>query len=194
MALKRTRRPDLGRASRSLRVPTHRRDISETSLWVRKALGRLGDSLPGVALDIPSGRGRHTRLLLELGFMVVAADLDRESLLETMSCSSSIDALLAVQLDAGRPLPFAPDTFDLVVVIHPHSLDVLAGAQISLRVGGHLILETFGAHGENWRLLPRANQVTEELLLGFDVLVCKESPVAKAPSFVTVKGIFRKRQ
>jgi hypothetical protein len=71
-------------------------------------------------------------------------------------------------------------------------MDVLAAAKGSLRGGGHLILETFGAQGENWRGLPRPHQVGDELLAGFEVIVCKESPVAKVGTRVTVKGVFRK--
>jgi SAM-dependent methyltransferase len=122
----------------------------------------------------------------------VAADLEHRALLEAASRSASADRLLRVCLNALRPLPFPHETFDLVVVIHPHSVDVLAEAKASLRGGGYLILETFGAHGENWRDLPRPQQIAEELLAGFEVLACKESRVTKASDRVTVKGIFRK--
>jgi SAM-dependent methyltransferase len=178
-------RPHFRSASRS----GHRNDVSP---WVRTALQRLRHVSKGLALDIPSGRGRHSRYLIDLGFRVVAADLDHRALLEAASQSPSADRLLLVRLNALRPLPFPHETFDLVVVIHPHSLDVLAAAKASLRGGGHLILETFGAHGENWRDLPRPHQTADELLAGFEVLACKESRVAKAPDCVTVKGIFRK--
>lgn len=119
------------------------------------------------------------------------SDLDLQAL-EAASRSLSADRLLPVRLDALRPLPFPPETFDLAVVIHPHSLGVLAPTKASLRGGGCLILETFGAQGENWRGLPRPHQITDELLADFEVLVCKESRAVKAPSCVTVKGIFRK--
>ena len=166
--------------------------IWKASPWVRTALRRLSHASKGLALDLPSGRGRHSRYLIDLGFRVVAADLDHRALLEAASRSAAADRLLLVRLNALRPLPFKNETFDLVVVIHPHSLDVLAAAKASLRGGGHLILETFGAHGENWRDLPRPHQTAEELLAGFEVLACKESRVAKAADRVTVKGIFRK--
>jgi SAM-dependent methyltransferase len=166
----------------------HRNDVSP---WLRTALHRLGSFAPGVALDIPCGRGRHSRYLVDLGFTVIAADLDQKAL-EAASVSPCSERLLPVRLNALRPLPFSHETFDLAVVIHPHSLDVLDAVKASLRGGGHLILETFGAQGENWRDLPRPRQVADELLAGFGVLVCKESRVAKAPTCVTVKGIFRK--
>jgi SAM-dependent methyltransferase len=183
---------DVRRVSRPMGMPSQYGHRSETSRWVRAALRQLSDVPPGIALDIPSGGGRHSRLLIEHGYIVVAADLDREALRETAARSMPADAFLVVRLDALRPLPFAPDAFDLVVVIHPHSLDVLTAAKTSLRVGGHLIFETFGSQGNNWKWLPRPHQVTDQLLAGFEVLICKESPVKKAPNFVTVKGIFRK--
>ena len=166
--------------------------IWKASPWVRTALRRLSHASKGLALDLPSGRGRHSRYLIDLGFRVVAADLDHRALLQAASQPASADRPLLVRLNALRPLPFKNETFDLVVVIHPHSLDVLAAAKASLRRGGHLILETFGAHGENWRDLPRPHQTAEELLAGFEVLACQESRVTKAPARVTVKGIFRK--
>jgi SAM-dependent methyltransferase len=180
------------RGSHSASMPPQRRVRNETSPWVRTALRRLRDVQPGIALDIPCGRGRHCPLLMEHGFAVIAADLDEAALLEAISRTSSTGAFLAVRLDALGSLPFGNETFDLMLVIHPHSLDLLASAKASLRVGGHLILETFGAQGKNWRDLPRPYQVSYELLPEFEVLSCKESPVAKAPDFVTVKGLFRK--
>jgi len=145
--------------------------IWKASPWVRTALRRLSHASKGLALDLPSGRGRHSRYLIDLGFRVVAADLDHRALLEAASRSAAADRLLLVRLNA---------------------LDVLAAAKASLRGGGHLILETFGAHGENWRDLPRPHQTAEELLAGFEVLACKESRVPKVHDRVTVKGIFRK--
>jgi SAM-dependent methyltransferase len=188
---KRSLRTALRRVSRSTGVPSRFGSRGEKSPWVRAALRRLRDTPPGIALDIPSGRGRHSQLLTELGYIVVAADLDIKALRET-SARSRNDAVLPVRLDALKPLPFADETFDLLVVIHPHLLDVLPAAKSSLRVGGYVIFETFGAHGENWRWLPKRHQVSDVLLAGFEVLVCKESPVAKSPDFFTVKGVFRK--
>src|SRR5208337_5231099 len=74
-------------------------DRKETSPWVRAALRQLSHISPGIALDIPSGRGRHSRLLIELGFRVVAADLDRKAILDAASQSLPTDSLLWVQLD-----------------------------------------------------------------------------------------------
>src|ERR1700733_15314479 len=104
--------------------PRHPRDVSP---WLRTALQRLSHLARGVALDIPCGRGRHSPLLIELGFTVVAADLDQHAL-EQVSTSLSADRLLVVRLNALAPLPFPPETFDLAVVIHPHSLAVLSSA------------------------------------------------------------------
>ena len=183
---------DLRRGTHSvvgITLASHRSGLSP---WVRSSLRRLISLPPGVALDIPCGRGRHSRLLIELGFRVIGADLDIESLRAAVCDPKFVGRFVAVQLDAMRPLPVAPESIDLLMVIHPHSLEVLSGALKCLRVGGYLIYETFGAQGENWRLLPKSRQIPDEILSGFDALACKETRVDKARSFVTSKGLFQK--
>jgi SAM-dependent methyltransferase len=185
-------RPDLRRGTHSVAGKSLSSHRSGLSPWVRASLRRLVSLPPGLALDIPCGRGRHSRLLVELGFRVIGADLDIEALRAAVADPQVVGRFVAVQLDAMRPLPVAPETIDLLMVIHPHSLEVLSGALTCLRVGGYLIYETFGAQGENWRLLPRPRQIPDEMLTGFDALACKETRVDKAPSFVTSKGLFQK--
>jgi SAM-dependent methyltransferase len=183
---------DLRRGTHSVVGITLTSRRSGLSPWVRSSLRRL-NLLPGLlALDIPCGRGRHSRLLIERGFRVIGADLDIAALRVAASDPHAGDGFIAVQLDAMRPLPLAPEKIDLLMVIHPHSLEVLSGALTYLRVGGYLIYETFGAQGENWRLLPRPRQIPDEMLAGFDALACEETQVDKAPNFVTSKGLFQK--
>jgi SAM-dependent methyltransferase len=182
---------DLRRGTHSVAISLNSRR-SGLSPWLRSSLRRLVSLQAGLALDIPCGRGRHSRLLLDLGFRVIGADLDIEALRAAVLDPQAGDKFIAVQLNAMRPLPFGPQAVDLLVVVHPHSLEVLSGALKCLRVGGYLIYETFGAQGENWRLLPKPRQIPDEILAGFDALACKETQVYKAPSYVTSKGLFRK--
>jgi SAM-dependent methyltransferase len=183
---------DLRRGTHSVAGITLTLHRSGLSPWVRSSLRRLISLPSGVALDIPCGRGRHSRLLIELGFRVIGADLDIEALRAAVPDPQFVGRFVAVQLDATRPLPVAPESIDLLMVIHPHSLEVLPGALKCLRIGGYLIYETFGAQGENWRLLPKPRQIPDEILVGFDALACKETRVDKAPNFVTSKGLFQK--
>lgn len=162
------------------------------SPWVRSSLKQISSVPSGLALDIPCGRGRHSHLLMELGFQVMGADIDAEALVIAAVHPKAGESFVGVQLDALEPLPFCAETFDLLLVIHPHSLRVMSNALACLRIGGYLIYETFGAQGENWRLLPKASQISVEMLANFTALSCKEVRVKKAPNVVTSKGLFRK--
>jgi SAM-dependent methyltransferase len=131
-------------------------------------------------------------MLAELGFLVVAADLDEQALRETMASAPPAGAIIPVRLDAQRPLPFCPCSIDLLLIVHPHSLEVLSRSLGYLRPGGYLIFETFGAQGENWRALPRRGQIADELSMSHLRLAYIERPVPKASGVVTVKGVFRR--
>lgn len=91
------------------------------------------------ALDLACGSGRHTRLLADLGFEVVALDFSRAALLQARSGGRTITA---VEADATR-LPLAPRSFDLVVQTCFLERAVLGNLLTLLRPGGLLVLETF---------------------------------------------------
>jgi SAM-dependent methyltransferase len=155
------------------------------------------ESIPGegcLALDIPSGEGRHSRLLASRGFKVVSADLDLEVLLRGMAVSSSRNPsmIAPVRLDAAKPLPFPPGTFDLVLIVHLQMHLVLRQIDSVLKKGGFLVLETFGAQGENWRSLPRVRELRGQLEQSFHLSQYIERAVGKAPDRVTVRAVGRK--
>jgi SAM-dependent methyltransferase len=166
-----------------------------TSAYFRTCVEQLGNR-GKFALDVPSGPGRHALYLAKLGWLVVAADIDHQSLrrLQIAQAGSPAARLVyLVQLDATRQLPFHPKSFDLAVVIHALSLDVLVQAKAMVRHGGHIIFETFGAQGGNWQALPRPLQVTEIVSDGFEALIYEERLVKRRPTVVTVRGLFRRR-
>lgn len=162
------------------------RDISP---FVDQALKKLPKSLRR-GLDIPCGSGRHVVLLSTFCTEVVAADMDVAVL---QSPANTQFGALRVQLDADKKLPFQRAIFDVVVVVHPQSLTLLAAVPMTLRCGGHLILETFGAQGENWRSLPRPGEIKRRLSVDFDLIAYLERKVHVDPSAVIVKGVFRKK-
>jgi SAM-dependent methyltransferase len=159
---------------------------------VLRALGRTGLTT-GRALDIPGGEGRHSRLLASLGMAVVAADLDSRALMRCASAAGRWESKIApVRLDATKSLPFRPDTFDLALIVHFELQDVLSRVHPVLKRGGFLIVETFGAQGENWRALPVVGEVSSRLLERFDLLDYVEKPVRRHSPHATVRAVCRK--
>jgi 2-polyprenyl-3-methyl-5-hydroxy-6-metoxy-1,4-benzoquinol methylase len=121
---------------------------------------------------------------------VVAADLDEECV--QALAQRLVANMVLVRLNANRALPFRPQAFDLVVIVHALSLAVLTNAMPIVRAGGHVIFETFGAHGENWRSLPRPREIAETLSPHFDRVVYRERTVRRQPYAVTVKALLRR--
>jgi SAM-dependent methyltransferase len=174
-------------------IATTRHDEGDSSKFVVAAI----EAIPGrgrLALDIPSGEGRHSRFLVSRGFQVVAADLDLKALLRGVSASRGLNSskIDPVRLDATKPLPFPPATFDLVLIAHLQMDSVLRQIDSVLKKDGFLVLETFGGQGENWRSLPRVNEIRGQLEKAFHLLQYVERAVGKAPDRVTVKAVGRK--
>lgn len=117
----------------------------QPSAWVRRfcALIRRG----GRVLDIASGRGRHARLLRDLGCTVVAVDRDEASL-EGMRSEPGIQIVCA-DLESG-PWPFQPRSFDAVVVTNYLYRPLFAPLKEALKEGGVLIYETFAVGNERY--------------------------------------------
>ena len=124
-------------------TPAHALDAP--SPWVRRWAGLIAPG--GSVLDVACGRGRHLRYLRSLGFVVIGVDRDAAAL----EASAGLDGVQvrAADIEAG-PWPFAPESFDGVVVanyLHRPLFPHLVGA---LRPGGVLIYETFAAGNERY--------------------------------------------
>ncbi|HEX6059254.1 MAG TPA: class I SAM-dependent methyltransferase [Gemmatimonadaceae bacterium] len=118
---------------------------SPPSAWVAAALA----DVPGDArcLDLACGAGRHAALLASPQRTVVALDFV-EAVVRRASAHPGVVGVVA----EGSALPFAPATFDVVVVVNflDRSLFPVLGAL--LRPGGRLIVETFTL--ENLQRMP----------------------------------------
>ena len=115
------------------------------SAWVRRHAPRVRRG--GTVLDVAAGGGRHTRYLRELGYRVVAVDVDVDPL-ESLRDDPAVE-LVAADLENG-PWPFEHRRFDGIVVtnyLHRALFPVLAA---SLHPGGILIYETFARGHERY--------------------------------------------
>jgi SAM-dependent methyltransferase len=101
----------------------------------------------GTVLDLAAGSGRHARYLRQLGFRVVAIDID----LARMTDLAGDEGVELVQADLeNADWPLLGRRFDGIVVtnyLHRPLLPILAQ---SLTPGGVLIYETFAEGNERY--------------------------------------------
>jgi SAM-dependent methyltransferase len=108
------------------------------SPWVRR-FARL--ALPGQALDLACGTGRHARLLAEQGLEVLAVDRDPQALAAAHGAGITT---MQVDLEVeGAAWPFEPGRFALIVVTNYLHRPLFPHLAASLRPDGILIYETF---------------------------------------------------
>lgn len=115
------------------------------SAWVRRfaLLIRRG----GHVLDLAAGGGRHTRLLLDMGFRVTAVDRDI-SALQQLASDAGCD-VRALDLETGAPWPLGSGHDGIVVTNYLHR-PLLPLVTAALAPGGVLIYETFMAGNERF--------------------------------------------
>jgi SAM-dependent methyltransferase len=101
----------------------------------------------GRALDLAAGRGRHTRLLLGLGFRVTAVDVDVSGLAD-LAGADGLEIAAADLEGASWPLPGRQ--FDLVVVANYLHRPLFPAIRRSLAPGGLLLYETFAEGNERY--------------------------------------------
>jgi glycosyltransferase involved in cell wall biosynthesis/SAM-dependent methyltransferase/uncharacterized protein YbaR (Trm112 family) len=144
------------------------------SEWRKNFLDYLqphsAESLSGkLVLDVGAGSGRHSAQAAALGARVIAVDVGRSIDVARRNLPAEV---LTVQADAER-LPFAPESFDLVLsigVLHhlPDTQRALARLVPSVLPGGHLHVYLYWMpelrwHREVLRLVSAARRVTVRL-------------------------------
>ena len=112
--------------------------------WVRRFAGFIVP--PGPVLDLAAGSGRHSRLLLDLGYRVTALDLKIDKLADLTGRAEVMQA----DLEAGYPFPLSGRTFAGIVVTNYLFRPLMADLLDSLAPGGHLIYETFARGNERF--------------------------------------------
>ncbi len=167
-------------------MPGHPHDLQSPSEWVRRFAPLIARG--GRVVDVACGSGRHLRHLRGLGFAVVGIDRDVDAL-GTAPGLEGIE-LVARDIESG-PWPFAPGTFDGVVVTNYLWRPLLPALIAALREGGVLIYETFARGNERYgrptnpEFLLRRNELLEWALPQLQVVAFEQGVVARpAPAVV----------
>jgi SAM-dependent methyltransferase len=101
-------------------------------------------------LDLAAGGGRHTRLLLDMGFWVTCVDRDIDGLRSLAGTKCDVQA---VDFETGAPesvLRPVGDSFDGIVVTNYLYRPLFAPIAAALAPGGALIYETFAVGNERF--------------------------------------------
>jgi len=117
-------------------------DKDAPSVWVRRFLPLIRRG--GRVLDPAAGGGRHTRLLLNMGFAVTAVDRDVTALQPLAGDNCEVRA---IDLETGAEWPLGGGYDGIVVTNYLHR-PLFAPIAAALAPGGVLIYETFAAGNE----------------------------------------------
>jgi SAM-dependent methyltransferase len=117
--------------------------VNDPTLWLTKQRSLL--PYGGDALDLACGSGRHAIWMAEQGFRTLAVDRDvividglsQEAARRGLSIQTQV-----VDLENGEPF-LAPDSFDLIVVVHYLHRPLFPSLVSAIREGGVLVYETF---------------------------------------------------
>ena len=116
----------------------------EPSVWVRRFAPLIRSG--GDVLDLAAGTGRHTRLLLDMGFRVTAVDRDIAALFPLASRRCTIQE---VDLEGGGAWPLG-GAYDGIVVTNYLYRPLLPGLAGALAPAGIVIYETFAVGNERF--------------------------------------------
>ena len=172
---------------------TRKPDPHTISPFVQECSTRITLPEGALVLDLPCGFGRHTRFFASLGYQVVGLDIDENRLARARDLSvCERERIHWVVANIERTLPLRDAAFDLAVVVHYVSSNILAAATAALKPGGYLIFETFDARGGNWQALPRKDEVSEFLFRGFEIVQLRERRVGPNATRAVVRALARR--
>ena len=160
-------------------------------------LDRVASSYSEPILDAPCGFGRNALPLADKGFNVIAVDKSfarLKSLQKSISRKTHVVGEvfpLCADLTKGK-LPFDQSSFSAILCIHYPVQNILADFDHQLIDGGHIFIETFGGHGENYLELPKAGEI-RQALRGYKLLFYNERSVGPiSQNSVVVKALAQK--
>jgi SAM-dependent methyltransferase len=169
-------------------TPSH--GPEEASAWVRRFVPLIRPG--GLVLDLAAGGGRHSRLLLDRGCRVVAADRDTGALATLKGQAGERLAVIETDLETGGEWGLG-EGFDGIVVTNYLHRPLLPALVSALAPGGVLIYETFAQGNERFGRPSNPDYLLRpgELLAAFAALtvVAFEQGIIEHPRSAVVQRI-----
>ena len=159
------------------------------STWVRRFASLIAPG--GTVLDVATGFGRHARLLAGMGYRVEAVDRDPQMLASLAAVPSIATRATDLELAAW---PYAPASFDGIVVTNYLYRPHFAALLNSLRPNGVLIYETFMVGNEalgrpsNPNFLLQRDELLERVSPALTVIAFEQGRI-EAPKRAIVQRI-----
>jgi SAM-dependent methyltransferase len=125
----------------------------------------------GPVVDAPCGYGRNAVALAAQGCTVIAIDNDRKRLAvlnqvkaayvaERAPIGGRTGKICTVCADlTSEGWPVARSSVSAIICVHFAMIHLIPNFISSLQEGGYLYIETFGGQGQNFRELPKAEQL-----------------------------------
>ena len=120
--------------------------IGEPSQWIARWANTIRPQ--GMVLDLACGTGRHTRLLLERGFSVLAVDRDLAGMAD-LAGQARLETL-HIDLEDGAGWKLGARKFDGIVVANYLHRPIMSDIVAAVGPGGMLIYETFALGNERF--------------------------------------------
>lgn len=120
--------------------------VTKPSPWIARFAPLVGNE--GSVLDLACGNGRHGRLFLEHGCSVTFVDRHVDAVDDVRGTERA--TILEIDLEDGKPFPFADQSFDGIVVSNYLYRPHFPGLLSALADDGVLIYETFARGNETF--------------------------------------------
>lgn len=174
----------------------HKQPIENTpSKFVTVYGEEIARQAKGIILDVACGYGRNAAYLASFGASVVCLDQDPIALkfIESTKPSGAEDHKIC-QLQTRHfdvitnPWDYSPNSIGAIICVHfVLSRGLVLSFANSLKVGGLLLIETFGGNGENYLELPPAGLIKQLLSPTFDIRYYEERKVGPEKKNVSLK-------
>ena len=175
-----------------MNVSRHRKPVDNSpSSFITKSFSKYPAPKNLPLLDLGCGYGRHSIYFNDMGYKVFAADAHKEVF--DSGWNKSVSEVSPIILDGIKPLPFRAETFGAIVIVHFYCPGLFSNIKRLVAPGGIVYYESIGGQGMNWTELGKCQQVKNELVGVFELLIYNEKPTGPRKQYATLKMVARKK-